>query len=553
MLGLMQQRPLLLSSLIEYAERYHGATEIVSRMLDGSIHRSNYREVGARSRRLAGALRRLGVGHGDRVATLAWNSFRHLELYFGVTGAGSVLHTVNPRLFPEQIQYIIDHAEGGYVFFDLSFSALVEELAPRLPHVRGYVALCERSEMPAVNVPNLLCYEDLLVGESEEYEWPAFDENSASTLCYTSGTTGNPKGVLYSHRSQMLHTFVAMAPDVMAVSARDSIMLIVPLFHANAWGLPFAAAATGAKLVLPGMRLDPESIYTLMRDEACTFAGGIPTIWLNLFTWIEQNGERLNLGDIKLTRVLSGGTAVPRSTIEKFQTLFGAYLLHAWGMTETSPIATMGSLLPKHAGYDLQSRFDVQALQGRSIIGCEVRLVDDAGAELPRDGQTVGELQVRGPWVISGYFKGEGGHVVDQDGWFRTGDVAAITPDGYVQITDRAKDVVKSGGEWIGSIEIENLAVAHPAVHEAAVIAARHPKWQERPLLLIHPKPGAAVTKDEMLEFLSGKIVKWWMPDDVVIVSELPHTATGKLLKTKLRQDYGGWLERNAADAGTHA
>ncbi|MBN9559456.1 MAG: long-chain-fatty-acid--CoA ligase [Alphaproteobacteria bacterium] len=553
MLGLMQQRPLLLSSLIEYAERYHGETEIVSRLLDGTIHRSTYRQVAARARRLAGALRRLGVGYGDRVATLAWNSFRHLELYFGVTGAGSVLHTVNPRLFPEQIHYIIDHAEGGYVFFDLSFIELVEELAPRLPHVRGYVALCERHEMPAVKVPNLLCYEDLLAAENEEYDWPEFDENSASTLCYTSGTTGNPKGVLYSHRSQMLHTFVAMAADVMAVSARDSIMLIVPLFHANAWGLPFAAAATGAKLVLPGMRLDSESIYTLMRDEGCTLAGGIPTIWLNLFTWIEQNRERLNLSDIKLTRVLSGGTAVPRSTIEKFQTLFGTYLLHAWGMTETSPIATMGSLLPKHAGYDLQARYDVQALQGRSIIGCEVRLVDDAGKELPRDGQTVGELQVRGPWVISGYFKGEGGQVVDQDGWFRTGDVAAITPDGYVQITDRAKDVVKSGGEWIGSIEIENLAVAHPAVHEAAVIAARHPKWQERPLLLIHPKPGAVVTKDEMLQFLSGKIVKWWMPDDVVIVDALPHTATGKLLKTKLRQDYGDWLERHSVDARAQA
>jgi fatty-acyl-CoA synthase len=553
MLGLMQQRPLLLSSLIEYAERYHGETEIVSRLLDGTIHRSNYRQIGARARRLAGALQRLGVGYGDRVATLAWNSFRHLELYFGVTGAGSVLHTVNPRLFPEQIHYIIDHAEGRYVFFDLSFVELVEELAPRLPHVRGYVALCERAELPTVKVPKLLCYEDLLAAESEGYEWPEFDENSASTLCYTSGTTGNPKGVLYSHRSQMLHTFVAMAPDVMAVSARDSIMLIVPLFHANAWGLPFAAAATGAKLVLPGMRLDSESVYTLMRDEACTFAAAIPTIWLNLFTWIEQNRDRLNLSDIKLTRVLSGGTAVPRSSIEKFQSLFGAYLLHAWGMTETSPIATVGSLLPKHAGYDLQARYDVQALQGRSIIGCEVRLVDDAGKELPHDGETVGELQVRGPWVISGYFKGEGGQVLDQDGWFRTGDVAAITPDGYVQITDRAKDVVKSGGEWIGSIEIENLAVAHPAVHEAAVIAARHPKWQERPLLLIHLKPGAAVTKEEMLEFLSGKIVKWWIPDDVVIVEALPHTATGKLLKTKLRQDYGDWLERHATDARAQA
>jgi len=547
MLGLMQQRPLLLSSLLTYAERHHGATEIVSRLMDGAIHRSTYAEVGERARRLANALGRLGVRPGDRVATLAWNSFRHFELYFGVTGAGVVLHTVNPRLFADQIQYIIDHAESRYVFFDLSFLPLVEELAPRLPRVEGFIALCDPADMPpAAKLPNLRCYEDLLGAESADFEWPSFDENSASTLCYTSGTTGNPKGVLYSHRSQMLHTFVSLGADVMAVSARDSIMLIVPLFHANAWGLPFAAAATGAKLVLPGMRLDPESIYNLMRDERCTLAGGIPTIWLNLFTWIEQNRERLDLSDIRLTRVLSGGTAVPRSTIEKFEKLFGAFLFHAWGMTETSPIATIGSLLPKHAVLDLEARFDVQALQGRSVIGCEVRLVDDAGRELPRDGKTVGELQVRGHWVLSGYFKGEGGNVLDADGWFRTGDVAVIMPDGFVQITDRAKDVVKSGGEWIGSIEIENLAVAHPAVHEAAVIAARHPTWQERPLLLVHLKPGASLTKSEMLDFLAGKIVKWWMPDDVVFVDELPHTATGKLLKTKLRQDYGDWLERKA-------
>ncbi len=544
MLGLMQQRPLLLSSLIEYAARYHGTTEIVSRLPDGAIHRSDYARVASRARRLAQALRRLGVAYGQPVATLAWNGFRHLELYFGVTGAGSVLHTVNPRLFPEQIHYIIEHAGDEYVFFDLSFTALLEELAPKLDKVRGFIALCDRSEMPQAKLPNLLCYEDLLAAEPGEYVWPEFDENTASTLCYTSGTTGNPKGVLYSHRSQMLHSFVAMAADVMAVSARDSIMLIVPLFHANAWGLPFAAAGTGAKLVLPGMQLDPQNIYTLMRDEGCTLAGAIPTIWLNLFTWIEQNRGKLDLSEIRLTRVLSGGTAVPRSSIEKFEKLFGAFLLQAWGMTETSPIATVGSLLPKHAGLDLDRRFDVQALQGRSVIGCEVRLVDDAGQELPRDGATVGELQVRGPWVISGYFRGEGGQVVDADGWFRTGDVAVVTPDGFVQITDRAKDVVKSGGEWIGSIEIENLAVAHPAVHEAAVIAARHPTWQERPLLLVHVKPGASVTKQEMLDFLAGKIVKWWMPDDVIFVDELPHTATGKLLKTKLRHEYGDWLER---------
>ncbi len=546
MLGLMQQRPLLLSGLIEYAERFHGGREIVSRSADGATHRTTYAEVGNRARSLARALERLGVHKGDRVATLAWNGFRHLELYFGVTGAGMILHTVNPRLFPEQVQYIINHAEDRYVFFDVSFAALVEELAPRLPRVQGYVALCDRAELPQINVPNLICYEEVLAAESADHAWPTFDENSASTLCYTSGTTGNPKGVLYSHRSQMLHTFVACAADVMAVSARDSILLVVPLFHANAWGLPFAAAATGAKLVLPGPKLDPESVFTLLAREECTLAGAIPTIWLNLFTWIEQQGDRLDLGAIKLTRVLSGGTAVPRSTIQKFAELFGAYLIHAWGMTETSPLATIGSLLPKHETLDRDGRYDVQALQGRMVMGCEVRLVDDAGAPLPQDGETVGELQVRGPWVISSYFKGEGGEVLDKDGWFRTGDVAAITPDGYVQITDRSKDVVKSGGEWISSIEIENLAVAHPAVHEAAVIAARHPKWQERPLLLVQPKPGARIGKNEMLAFLEGKIVKWWTPDDVVIVDELPHTATGKLLKTKLREQYGGWLERSA-------
>lgn len=546
MLGLMQQRPLLLSSLIEHADRFHGDRAIVSRLTDGTMHRSTYRAVAERARRIGNVLRRLGVRLGDRVATLAWNSHRHLELYFGVTGSGAVLHTINPRLFAEQIHYIIDHAEDRYVFFDLSFAALVEQLAPDLSHVEGWIALCARDEMPSLALPNLLCYEDLLAAERDDYAWPSFDENTASTLCYTSGTTGNPKGVLYSHRSQMLHTFVAMAADVMAVSARDSIMLVVPLFHANAWGLPFAAAATGAKLVLPGMRLDPESVYSLIRDETCTLAAGVPTIWLNLFTWIEQNRDRLNLGDIKLTRVLSGGTAVPRSVIEKFQTLFGTYLLQAWGMTETSPIATAGALLDQHAGVPLEQRYSVQALQGRSVIGCEVRLVDDADTALPHDGKTVGELEVRGPWVIAGYFKGAGGQVINKDGWFRTGDVATITPDGYVQLTDRAKDLVKSGGEWISSVEIENLAVGHPGVHEAAVIAARHSTWQERPLLLIHLKPGESVSKQEMLDYLASKIVKWWLPDDVVIVDELPHTATGKLLKTKLREEYGGWLERKA-------
>jgi acyl-CoA synthetase (AMP-forming)/AMP-acid ligase II len=544
MLGLMQQRPLLVSSLLDYAERYHAGREIVSRSLEGPIHRTNWGTVASRAKRIANALRRLGVARGDRIATLAWNHNRHLEIYFGVTCSGAVLHTVNPRLFPEQVRFIIDDAEGSYVFFDLTFAALVEQLAPNLPSVRGYVALCARDAMPALDVPNLLCYEDVLAAESDDYAWPQFDENLASALCYTSGTTGNPKGVLQSHRSAVLHSFGLMSADTMAISVRDSLLLCAPLFHVNCWGIPFAAAGTGAKIVLPGTKLDGASLFELIRDEGVTFCGAVPTVWLNLFAWMEQNLNTTDQRGLKLKRVLSGGSAVPRVVIEKAHAYFGATMLHAWGMTEMSPLGTCGSLLARHVGLDLEQRMPVHLKQGRTIYGAEVRIVDDAGRELPRDGHSVGEIQVRGPWVLSGYFKGAGGKVVDDDGWFRTGDVAHMDADGFITITDRAKDVIKSGGEWISSIEIENLAVSHPDVLEAAVIAARHPRWQERPLLLVHRKEGARVTKEALLQFLSDKIAKWWLPDDVVFVDELPHTATGKVLKTRLREQYAGWLEQ---------
>jgi acyl-CoA synthetase (AMP-forming)/AMP-acid ligase II len=543
MLGLMQQRPLLISSLLDYAERYHAGTEIVSRSVEGPIRRTTWGRIASRARQVANALRRLGVAQSDRIATLAWNHDRHVEIYFGATCSGAVLHTVNPRLFPDQVRFILADAESSYVFFDVTFAPLVEQLAPQLPNVRGYVALCARDALPSISVPNLVAYEDLLGAESDDYAWPVFDENLASALCYTSGTTGNPKGVLQSHRSAVLHSFCLMSADTMAISTRDSLLLCAPLFHVNCWGIPFAAAGTGAKMVLPGMKMDGASLFELIRDEAVTFCGAVPTVWLNLFAWMEQHLNTTDQRGLKLKRVLSGGTAVPRVVIEKAHEYFGATMLHAWGMTEMSPVGTCGSLLARHVGQDLEHRISAHLKQGRTIYGAEVRIVDDDGHELPRDGQSVGEIQVRGSWVLSGYYKAAGGKVVDDDGWFRTGDVAHMDADGFLTITDRAKDVIKSGGEWISSIEIENLAVGHPSVLEAAVIAARHPRWSERPLLLVHRKEGVEVTKEELLDFLSDKVAKWWLPDDVVFVDELPHTATGKVLKTRLREEYAGWLE----------
>ena len=546
MLGLMQSRPLLISGLVDYASTWHGSREIVSRDSEGAVHRSNYAEVAARAKRVANALDALGAGRSDRVATLAWNGWRHLEIYYGVTSSGRVLHTVNPRLFPDQIQYIMHHAEDAFVFFDPVFAPLIEELAPRLPLVRGWVALCGESELPKTKLDGLLAYEDLLGKASPDYEWPLLDENTASTLCYTSGTTGNPKGVMYSHRSTLLHAFAACACDALALVARDSILAVVPLFHANAWSLPFSAAMCGAKLVLPGPKLDPESLYTLLESEECTKAFGIPTIWLNFLSWVEANKGKLDLSKLKLKQVVSGGAAPPRATIEKFRDLLGVVLLQAWGMTETSPLATVGSPLAQHPSVSASELIDMQAKQGRQVFGIDLKLVGSDGSDLPNDGVSVGELKVRGNWVISGYFKGEGGEVVDRDGWLSTGDVGTIDPDGYVQLTDRLKDVIKSGGEWISSIEIENLAMSHPDVFEAAVIAVDHQVWHERPLLIVHPREGRKPSKAALLQFLSEKLAKWQVPDDVVFVDALPHTATGKLLKTELRQRFHGHLAVSA-------
>ena len=540
MLGLMQERPLLISSIIEHAVAMHAEAEVVSRTIEGSVHRCTYGDIHRRSKKVANALAGLGVRPGDRIATLAWNGYRHLELYYGVSGSGAVLHTINPRLFPEQIAYIVNHAEDGYLFFDTTFAPLVRSLAPQLKSVKGFAAMTDRAHMPAIDVPNLICYEEWIEAASSDYAWPVFDERTASSLCYSSGTTGNPKGVLYSHRSTVLHTYAACMADSLALSANESVLLVVPMFHVNAWGMPYAAPMSGAKLVLPGPALDGKSVYALMKEERVTLALGVPTVWLMLLQHVDA--ERLDpKRDLVLRRLVIGGSAAPRAMSEQFETKFGAFVVHAWGMTEMSPLGTICNLLPKHEDCDLARRLDVQAKQGRAMFGVEMKITDDEGTRLPHDGHAFGHLMVRGPWVTRGYFKGEGGAILDDEGFFDTGDVATIDPDGYMQITDRSKDVIKSGGEWISSIEIENAAVGHPAVAEAAVIGIAHPKWQERPLLIIVRKRGQAVTRDELLGYLADKVAKWWLPDDVVFVDEVPHTATGKLLKTKLREMFSDY------------
>ena len=545
MRGLMQEGPLLISSLIEHAQRCHPDAEIVSRTVEGPIHRCTYRDVHRRSKQVANALHALGIAPGDRIATLAWNGYRHMELYFGVSGIGAVLHTINPRLFPEQIAYIVNHADDRYVFFDLTFAPLVEKLAPQLKAVEGFVAMTDRAHMPAIAVPNLICYEEWVGAQSAEYAWPAFDENTASSLCYTSGTTGNPKGVLYSHRSTVLHSFAVCTADGLGLSAAESALLVVPMFHVNAWGMPYAGAMCGAKLVLPGPALDGKSVYELMKAERVTLALGVPTVWLMLFAYVDASGVDPR-AELAMTRVVIGGSAAPRAMSERFATQFGAYVMHGWGMTEMSPLGTVGHLLPKHRDYNLQQRLDLQEKQGRAIYGVEMKIVDGAGRELPHDGAAFGHLLVRGPWITREYFK-EGKSNLDADGFFDTGDVATIDADGYMHITDRSKDVIKSGGEWISSIALECAAIAHPAVAEAAVIGVSHPKWQERPLLIVVRKPGHDVTREELLGFFDGKVAHWWVPDDVAFVDELPHTATGKLLKLKLREMFKDYRLPDAA------
>jgi len=540
MQGLMQDRPLLISSIIEHAVAMHAGAEIVSRTVEGPIHRCTYGDVHRRAKQAANALATLGVAPGDRIATLAWNGYRHLELYYGVSGGGAVLHTINPRLFREQIAYIVNHAEDRYLFFDTTFAPLVEALAPQLPSVQGFIAMTDRAHMPALRVPNLMCYEEWIEAASPDYAWPVFDEQTASSLCYSSGTTGNPKGVLYSHRSTVLHTYAACMADSLALSPDESVLLVVPMFHVNAWGMPYAAPMSGAKLVLPGPALDGKSVYALLQDERVTLALGVPTVWLMLLQHVDAEGLDPKR-DLVLRRIVIGGSAAPRAMSEAFEMKFGAFVVHAWGMTEMSPLGTICNLLPKHRSYDLPRRLDVQAKQGRAMFGVEMKITDDDGRELPRDGKAFGHLLVRGPWVTRGYFKGDGGAILDDEGFFDTGDVATIDADGYMQITDRSKDVIKSGGEWISSIEIENAAVGHPAVAEAAVIGVAHPKWLERPLLIVVRRAGHDVTREDLLGYLAGRVAKWWLPDDVVFVDELPHTATGKLLKTRLRETFSNY------------
>ena len=543
MLGLMQDRPLLISSFLDYAERYHGDTEIVTRTLEGPIHRYGYADCAARTRKLAKALIGLGVVPGMRVATLAWNTHRHLELWFGISGMGAVTHTVNPRLYPGQIEYIINHAEDTYLFLDPSFVELVEGMQERLETVKGYVILTDADHMPKTRLDPVFCYEDLLAAQDDDYRWPEFDENTACGMCYTSGTTGHPKGVIYSHRANVLHTMMAMSRESLGISCRETVMPVVPMFHANSWGIPYACTASGAKLVLPGMGMDGESLYQLLDSEKVSATAAVPTVWLALLRHLEKTGKMLP----HLNMVCIGGSACPRAMIEIFQTKYDVRVLHAWGMTETSPLGSVATFKPAMFDLPLDKQLDIQAKQGRAVYGIEIRIVDDDGREVTRDGKTAGHLQVRGPWVARAYFKGEGGDILDQNGWFDTGDIANMDADGFIQITDRAKDVIKSGGEWISSIDLENLAVGHPDVAEAAVIGVPHPKWAERPLLIVVRAPGSAVTGPEILDYMRGRIAKWWLPDDVVFIDELPHTATGKLLKTKLREDFRDYRLPGAA------
>ena len=536
MLGQMMQMPLMISSLIEHADAFHGDAEIVSRLPEGGIHRYTYKDAHRRSRQLANALHAMKVAPGERIGTLAWNTHRHFEIYYAVSGMGAVCHTINPRLFPEQIAYIINHAEDSYIFFDITFAPLIEGLIAHCPKVKGWVAMCGHDHLPKGDkIPNLQAYDDLVNSHSDDYQWPQFDENTASSLCYTSGTTGNPKGVLFSHRSTVLHAYGAALPDGLNLSARDSVLPVVPMFHVNAWGLPYSAALTGAKLVMPGAQLDGASLYELFETEKVSISAGVPTIWLGLLQHLQAN--KLKLSTVK--SLVIGGSAAPPAMIRTFDEQFGITVLHAWGMTEMSPLGTVNTLKNKHLGLSAAEKDKIRVKQGRAIYGVQMKIVDGEGKALPHDGKAFGDLLVRGPWILNTYYKGEGGNPL-VDGWFPTGDVATLDADGYMQITDRSKDVIKSGGEWISSIDIENLAVAHPAIAEAAVIGVFHPKWDERPLLLVIKKKDMQVTREELLDFMKDKIAKWWMPDDVVFVDSLPHTATGKLLKTKLREEFQG-------------
>jgi fatty-acyl-CoA synthase len=535
MLGLMQDWPLLVHKIIDHAALNHGDREVVSRLVEGPIHRTNYREMAARAHKVADMLQRRGIKFGDRVATLAWNTHRHMETWYGITGIGAVYHTLNPRLFPDQIVYIANHAEDQALFFDTTFTDVVVKIAPQLKHVKFYIALTDRAHLPDIDLPGLTAYEDFIADGDPDFAWKTFDENTACGLCYTSGTTGNPKGVLYSHRSNVLHALIVAQKDAHGLGNLDTVFPVVPMFHANAWAIAFEAPMVGAKLVFPGPKFDGASIYELLETEKVNMTAAVPTVWSMLLQYLEENDLKLST----LKKVLIGGSACPRSMIETFERKYGVEVVHAWGMTEMSPLGTLGTMKHAIANLPYDKKLDYKCKQGHAPFGVEMKITDDAGKELPRDGKTFGRLKVRGPAIAKGYLGGEGKDAFDAEGWFDTGDVATLCPDGYMQITDRSKDVIKSGGEWISSIDIENFAVGHPAVAEAAVIGVHHPKWDERPLLVVVLKPGKTATREDILGYLNGKIAKWWMPDDVVFVDEIPHTATGKIQKTVLRETFG--------------
>lgn len=538
MRGLMMDTPLLISGIARHAEAFFGDREIVSVTQDTPLHRYRYSDCMQRARRLANALDRLGLARGDRVATLAWNDHRHLEAYYGIGGAGYVCHTINPRLFIDQVAFIINHAGDRWIFTDPMFVPMLEKIADKTPSVEGWVVLTDDAHMPETSLPNAISYEHLIARESDEYAWPELDEHEAVALCYTSGTTGDPKGVLYSQRAMVLHAYAAIAPDVLNLSNRDCVLPVVPLFHVNAWGIPYCAVMVGAKLVMPGPKMgDGETLCRLIESEGVTTALGVPTVWSALLQYAAKHGKRLD----GLQRTIIGGAAVPESMIRAFEDEHGVEVRQGWGMTEMSPLGTCNT--PK-AGMERLPRDEIvkiKAKAGRGIYGVEMRIVDDAGKELPWDGVAFGSLQVRGPWICSGYFGLEHSPSHTEDGWFDTGDVATIDPQGFLAITDRTKDVIKSGGEWISSIQLENLAVGHPAVQEAAVIAVADEKWGERPLLVVVKAEGKDVTREEMLAWFEGKVAKWWIPDDVVFVDAIPHTATGKIKKTELRRQFADY------------
>ena len=531
----MMAMPLMISSLLVHAARHCGDSEIVSRRVEGDLHRYTYKDAELRSRKVAQAIERLGCEVGDRIGTLAWNGYRHFELYYGISGSQRVCHTINPRLFPEQIAWIVADAQDQVLCFELTFLPLVEKLAPHLTGVRHFVLLTDRAHMPAeTKIPNLLCYEELVEAENGDYAWPEFDEHTAACICYTSGTTGNPKGAVYSHRSTVLHAWASALPDAMDCSASDSILPVVPMFHVNAWGLPYSAPLVGAKLVFPGPHLDGKSLHELFESEKVTFSAGVPTIWLGVINHMKQNGLRLST----LKRTVIGGSACPPAMMRTLENDYGLEVIHAWGMTELSPLGSLSKLKAKHRELPLEEQHRLLEKQGRSLYGIDMEIVGASGQPQPWDGHTTGDLMVRGHWVVSGYHGRDESPLQQIDGkaWFPTGDVASIDADGFMLITDRSKDVIKSGGEWISSIELENIAMAHPDVLEAAAIACHHPKWDERPLLVVVRKPGRELSREQMLDFYEGRIAKWQIPDDVVFVDEIPHTATGKMLKARLRE-----------------